>query len=168
MHGLRCRGGKIDTDQVGRDYRTLISEHLEAAQVVLALIGPRFMAEGSDGRRRLDRPHDVLRLELTRALERNVPIIPVLVDGFIVTTAALVACQLRPELSDWLLFAHQSREPGHQRLLQALDANPLLDLSLRLGEGSGAAVAVPLLRSACALHNQMATFADANVSNQTE
>ena len=92
--------------------------------------------------------------------------IPVLVDGFIVTTAALVACQLRPELSDWLLFAHQSREPGHQRLLQALDAKPLLDLSLRLGEGSGAAVAVPLLQSACALHNQMATFADASVSNQ--
>jgi len=92
--------------------------------------------------------------------------IPVLVDGFIVSTAALAACRLRPELRDWLLFAHQSQEPGHQRLLQALDANPLLDLSLRLGEGSGAAVAVPLLRSACALHNRMATFADASVSNQ--
>lgn len=92
--------------------------------------------------------------------------IPVLVDGFIVSTAALAACRLRPELRDWLLFAHQSQEPGHQRLLQALDAKPLLDLSLRLGEGSGAAVAVPLLRSACALHNQMATFANASVSNQ--
>ncbi len=94
--------------------------------------------------------------------------IPVLVDGFIVTAAALAASQLRPELRDWLLFAHQSQEPGHQRLLQALNADPLLGLSLRLGEGSGAAVAVPLLRSACALHNQMATFTDANVSNQTE
>ena len=92
--------------------------------------------------------------------------IPVLVDGFIVSTAALAACRLRPELRNWLLFAHQSREPGHQRLLQALEAEPLLDLSLRLGEGSGAAVAVPLLRSACVLHNQMATFADASVSNQ--
>jgi nicotinate-nucleotide--dimethylbenzimidazole phosphoribosyltransferase len=92
--------------------------------------------------------------------------IPVLVDGFIVSTAALAACQLRPQLRPWLLFAHQSREPGHQRLLHALDATPLLDLSLRLGEGSGAAVAVPLLRNACALHNQMATFADANVSNE--
>ncbi|OJH07790.1 MAG: nicotinate-nucleotide--dimethylbenzimidazole phosphoribosyltransferase [Alcanivorax borkumensis] len=92
--------------------------------------------------------------------------IPVLVDGFIVSTAALAACQLRPQLRPWLLFAHQSREPGHQRLLHALDATPLLDLSLRLGEGSGAAVAVPLLRNACALHNHMATFADANVSNE--
>ena len=71
----------VDTDQVGRDYRTLISEHLEDAQVVLALIGPRFMAEGPDGRRRLDQPHDALRLELTRGLARNVPIVPVLVDG---------------------------------------------------------------------------------------
>lgn len=91
--------------------------------------------------------------------------IPVLVDGFIVSVAALCAVQLRPALSCWLLFAHRSREPGHQRILDALEATPLLDLGMRLGEGSGAAVAVPLIRSACALHNQMATFADAGVSN---
>ncbi len=91
--------------------------------------------------------------------------IPVLVDGFIVSVAALAAVRLRPELADWLLFAHRSQEPGHRRVLAALDAQPLLDLGMRLGEGSGAAVAVPLIRSACALHNQMATFADAGVSN---
>ena len=91
--------------------------------------------------------------------------IPVLVDGFIVTSATLAAVRLRPEVRDWLLFAHQSREPGHARLLQALDAEPILDLGMRLGEGSGAAVAVPVLRSACALHNHMATFADAGVAS---
>lgn len=91
--------------------------------------------------------------------------IPVLVDGFIVSVAALAAVRLRPELADWLIFAHRSEEPGHQKILHALNARPLLDLGMRLGEGSGAAVAVPLLRSACALHNEMATFADAGVSN---
>ena len=91
--------------------------------------------------------------------------IPVLVDGFIVTVAALAAVRLRPELRDWLLFGHHSREPGHTRLLDALNAEPVLNLSMRLGEGSGAAVAVPVIRSACALHNGMATFADAGVNN---
>jgi hypothetical protein len=70
----------VDTDQVGRDYRTLISDYLEDADLVLALIGPRFMAEGPDGTRRLDQPHDALRLELTHALAREVPVVPVLVD----------------------------------------------------------------------------------------
>lgn len=90
---------------------------------------------------------------------------PVLVDGFIVSVAALVAVRLRPEVRAWLHFAHHSEEPGHTRILQALDAQPLINLGMRLGEGSGAAVAVPLLRSACALHNNMATFADAGVSD---
>ena len=71
----------VDTDQVGRDYRTLISDYLEDADLVLALIGPRFMAEGPDGTRRLDQPHDALRLELTHALARDVPVVPVLVDS---------------------------------------------------------------------------------------
>ncbi len=92
--------------------------------------------------------------------------IPVLVDGFIVSVAALVAVSYEPAVRPWLLFAHQSAEPGHQRILQALDANPLLDIGMRLGEGSGAAVALSLLRTACALHNDMASFADAGVSDQ--
>ncbi|PSF13364.1 nicotinate-nucleotide--dimethylbenzimidazole phosphoribosyltransferase [Marinobacter fuscus] len=93
--------------------------------------------------------------------------IPVLVDGFIVSVAALVACKQQPELQHWLHFAHHSAEPGHKAVLQALMAQPLLNLGMRLGEGSGAAVAVPLLRAACALHNQMASFASAGVSDQS-
>jgi nicotinate-nucleotide--dimethylbenzimidazole phosphoribosyltransferase len=92
--------------------------------------------------------------------------LPVLVDGFIAGTAALVACHLRPGLGEWLLFGHASAEPGHAAVLAGLEAEPLLRLGMRLGEGSGAAVAVPLLRLACALHNDMATFAEANVSEK--
>ena len=92
--------------------------------------------------------------------------LPLLVDGFIATAAALAAVRLQPTVRDWLLFSHASAEPGHARLMQALAAQPLLDLGLRLGEGSGAAVALPLLRLACALHNGMATFAEAGVSGK--
>lgn len=90
--------------------------------------------------------------------------IPVLVDGFIASTAALAAVALRPDARPWLIFAHRSHERGHGRVLDALQASPLLDLHMRLGEASGAAVAVPLLRMACTLHGSMATFAEAGVS----
>ena len=92
--------------------------------------------------------------------------IPALVDGFICTVAALLACRLNPDVADWLLFSHHSAEPGYRLLRQALPSAPLLDLGLRLGEGSGAATAVPLLRMACSLHAQMATFAEAAVSEK--
>ena len=92
--------------------------------------------------------------------------VPALVDGFICTAAALVAVRLNPGCRPWLLFGHRSAEAGHARLLAALDARPLLGLGLRLGEGSGAALAVPLLRQACALHAQMATFTEAEVSDR--
>jgi nicotinate-nucleotide--dimethylbenzimidazole phosphoribosyltransferase len=91
--------------------------------------------------------------------------IPVLVDGYICTAAALVACRLNPGVRAWMLFAHQSAEPGHRHLLHALDAEPLLDFGMRLGEGSGGAMVVPLLQSACRLHNEMATFSEAGVSD---
>lgn len=93
--------------------------------------------------------------------------IPVLVDGFIASVAALLAVRHRADTQNWLLYAHTSAEPGHKRVLQALGARPLLDLGMRLGEGSGAAVAVPLVRLACALHNDMATFAAAGVSGKS-
>ncbi|SDO14446.1 nicotinate-nucleotide--dimethylbenzimidazole phosphoribosyltransferase [Pseudomonas jinjuensis] len=93
--------------------------------------------------------------------------IAVLVDGFIASVAALCAVRLKPACRDWLLFAHAGAEPGHCRVLEALEARPLLDLGLRLGEGSGAALAVPLLRQACRLHAQMATFAEAAISGRT-
>jgi nicotinate-nucleotide--dimethylbenzimidazole phosphoribosyltransferase len=90
--------------------------------------------------------------------------LPALVDGFITTAAALVAVRRRPELAAWLFYSHCSAEPGHRRVLDALAAKPLLDLGMRLGEGSGAAVAAPILRAAAALHAGMATFAEAGVS----
>lgn len=90
--------------------------------------------------------------------------VPVLVDGFISSVAALAATRLCPGATAWFLYSHASAEPGHAAVLEALAARPLLDLGMRLGEGSGAAVAVPLLRVACALHNGMATFAEAGVS----
>lgn len=90
--------------------------------------------------------------------------IPSLVDGFIAGVAALAAVRRVPAVAPWLFYGHRSAEPGHDRVLRALEAEPLLDLGMRLGEGSGAAVAVPLLRAACALHGGMATFAEAGVS----
>lgn len=89
--------------------------------------------------------------------------IPVLVDGFIATSAALAATRILPGARDWMLFGHSSCEPGHAILLAALDAEPLLDLGLRLGEGSGAASALPVLRLACTLHRRMASFAEAGI-----
>jgi len=90
--------------------------------------------------------------------------LPVLVDGFISTAAALAAARLCAGAEAWLLLSHCSAEPGHAAMLAALGGPTLLDLGMRLGEGSGAATAVPLLRLACALHNEMATFAQAGVA----
>ena len=92
--------------------------------------------------------------------------LPVLIDGFIVSVAALAAVRFNPSCRPWLLYAHASAEHGHRAVLDALDAEPLLDLGLRLGEGSGAAVALPIVRLACALHNRMATFEEARVSGK--
>lgn len=89
--------------------------------------------------------------------------VPVLVDGFIVSVAALAAARLNPSCRPFLLASHRSAEQGHRLVLEALNIQPLIELDLRLGEGSGAAIALPLLRLACALHNNMATFAQANV-----
>ena len=90
--------------------------------------------------------------------------IPVLVDGFITGVAALVSARVCPGAGHWMLYAHRSAEPGHGKVLDALGAKPLLDLGLRLGEGSGALAALPLIRLACALHAKMATFEQAGVA----
>lgn len=90
--------------------------------------------------------------------------VPVLVDGFITSAAALIAVRINPSVASWLILSHQSAEPAHQLMLTELQGSPLLQLDMRLGEGSGAAIAVSLLRSACALHSEMASFADAGVS----
>lgn len=92
--------------------------------------------------------------------------IPSLVDGFICTAAALIATQLNPSCRDWFMFAHQSAEPAHVLALNTLKAKPLLNIGMRLGEGSGAATALPLLQTALTLHNKMATFEEAAVAGQ--
>ncbi|MDR5874678.1 nicotinate-nucleotide--dimethylbenzimidazole phosphoribosyltransferase [Halomonas sp. CUBES01] len=93
--------------------------------------------------------------------------LPAIVDGFIATVAALTACRLCPAVRGYLVFGHQSEEPGHLTALEALEAKPLLNLGMRLGEGSGAALAYPLLQAATAMLNEMATFADAGISDKT-
>lgn len=92
--------------------------------------------------------------------------VPVLLDGYVVTAAVAALEVARPGALAHCRVAHVSAEPGHRRLLAALGADPLLDLGLRLGEGSGAALAVGLLRGAIACHNGMATFDEAGVSDK--
>jgi nicotinate-nucleotide--dimethylbenzimidazole phosphoribosyltransferase len=94
--------------------------------------------------------------------------VPVLVDGFIASTAALAAVRLAPGVRDYLIFAHESEERGHKLLLEAMSAKPLLRLGLRLGEGSGAALALPLVQAAANFYNQMASFGEAGVDKVVE
>ncbi|MCK4088316.1 nicotinate-nucleotide--dimethylbenzimidazole phosphoribosyltransferase [Acinetobacter radioresistens] len=89
--------------------------------------------------------------------------LPIIVDGFISSVSALCAVRLNSAVRYWMLFGHQSAEYGHQRILAELQAQPLLKLNLRLGEASGAGAALGIIKLACALHNQMATFAEAAV-----
>ena len=92
--------------------------------------------------------------------------LPVLIDGFIASVAALLAVKINPEVQAWFFYAHCSQEKGHQLILKQLQARPILDLNMRLGEGSGAVAAVPLLQMACRLHNEMATFEQAEITTQ--
>ncbi len=88
---------------------------------------------------------------------------PVVVDGFISSAGALVAMRLCPAAKDYLFFSHQSAEPGHRRFFEREALRPLLDLNLRLGEGTGAALAMQLLDGALAVYNEMATFAEVGI-----
>jgi nicotinate-nucleotide--dimethylbenzimidazole phosphoribosyltransferase len=133
-----------------------------------------------DGMRRA-RPHARVPLQLLRtvagaeitamagflaqaALRRT----PVILDGLVVTAAALVANDMAPGAREWWLAGHRSAEPAHQIALRQLDLEPLLDLSMRLGEGSGALTALPVVQSAVATLASMATFAEAQVSGAPE
>jgi nicotinate-nucleotide--dimethylbenzimidazole phosphoribosyltransferase len=101
---------------------------------------------------------------LQAAAERRV----ILVDGFIAGSAALVAAALAPDAKDYMVFCHRSAERGHHLLLAHLQVRPLLDLDLRLGEGTGALLAWPLVQSAALLLNEMASFESANVSGRAD
>lgn len=92
----------------------------------------------------------------------------ILVDGFIVTAALLVATRHQPSVVDNCIFTHTSNEKGHQKMLDSLDAKPVLDISMRLGEGTGVAVAYPLIQSAVCFLNEMASFESAGVSTSDE
>lgn len=92
--------------------------------------------------------------------------VPVVVDGFIATAGAWAACALHPLVKDRLIFAHLSAEQGHGRVLAALQVKPLLDLHMRLGEGTGAALGMNLVESAVRLFNEMATFTEAGVADK--
>jgi nicotinate-nucleotide--dimethylbenzimidazole phosphoribosyltransferase len=92
--------------------------------------------------------------------------IPVVLDGYIATSAALAAAALAPSVRGYLIAGHRSSEPGHRIALEQLGLRPLLELDMRLGEGSGAALAIPIVRTAARVMREMATFADAGVSDK--
>lgn len=92
--------------------------------------------------------------------------LPVVMDGFIASSAAALAVQICPAVSDYLFAAHRSTEPGHSHLLRLIGLEPLLDLRMRLGEGTGAALAMKVIQAAVATFTEMATFASAGVSNK--
>jgi nicotinate-nucleotide--dimethylbenzimidazole phosphoribosyltransferase len=92
--------------------------------------------------------------------------IPIVLDGFIVSAAALIAAAIAPHVLDYCIAAHRSHEPGHAVALEALGLMPLLDLDLRLGEASGAALALPLVEAAARMVREMHTFAEAGVATE--
>jgi len=93
--------------------------------------------------------------------------IPVVVDGFISTAGALIAAEMHPDIRDYLFAAHESVEIGHRFMLERLGAEPILDLKLRLGEGTGAALAMVLIEAGVKILKEMASFAEAGVTGQT-
>jgi nicotinate-nucleotide--dimethylbenzimidazole phosphoribosyltransferase len=91
---------------------------------------------------------------------------PVMVDGFISTAAAMIAVILAPKVRHYLIAAHRSQESGHYIMLEWLGLEPLLDLEMRLGEGTGAAIGISLAEAACKILREMATFGEADVSEK--
>jgi nicotinate-nucleotide--dimethylbenzimidazole phosphoribosyltransferase len=92
--------------------------------------------------------------------------IPVMVDGFISTAAAMIAAAIEPQVKSYLIAAHRSQELGHTLMMDWLGLEPLLDFDLRLGEGTGAALSISLAEAACKILDEMATFAEAGVSDK--
>jgi nicotinate-nucleotide--dimethylbenzimidazole phosphoribosyltransferase len=93
---------------------------------------------------------------------------PLMLDGFIATAGALVAAALAPAVTDYIIAAHRSVEPGHQIMLDFLGLKPLLNLQMRLGEGTGAALGFNLLEAGVKIYREMATFEEAGVAEKEE
>jgi nicotinate-nucleotide--dimethylbenzimidazole phosphoribosyltransferase len=92
--------------------------------------------------------------------------LPVVVDGFISSSGAVAAMKICPAVIDYIFFSHLSNEQGHRAVMQQLGARPILDLDLRLGEGTGAALAMQVIAGAVKLYNEMATFSSARISEK--
>ena len=148
----------------------VVGAGLEAKRAAVEAAVARIRADGTDD------PLEVLRRVGGREIAAMAGAIlagrhrdvPVVVDGFVATAAACVVHAMAPGAIDHCIFAHQSAEPAHRRMLERLGKAPLLDLGLRLGEGTGAALAVGIIRTAAATHAGMATFAEAGVSDKTD
>lgn len=149
------RGTGVDDEGMTRKLTT-IAAALEFHRDVLA--DPLRVAAGMGGRELAAIAGAVLAARRRR--------IPVLLDGFVATSAVLPLTRLAPEVLDHCRAGHVSAEAGHRALLTALNLDPLLDLGMRLGEASGAGTAILLLRAALACHNGMASFAEAGVSDR--
>ena len=147
--GLDAKGREHKLDIVRRALKRVSSRNISAVQILNEFGGFEIAAIAG------------YYLQSTR---RGVP---VLLDGYISAAAALVAQRVDPSSCDWMMASHQSAELGHALALEHLQMKPLLSLGMRLGEGSGAAIAVPLIQSALRLHREMATFAEAGVPDNS-
>jgi len=94
--------------------------------------------------------------------------VPIVIDGFISTAGALAACEIKPEAVDYIFASHRSVERGHAAMLEKMGLKPFVDLDLRLGEGTGAAIGISLVEAAVRIYNEMATFGDAGVTDRDD
>jgi nicotinate-nucleotide--dimethylbenzimidazole phosphoribosyltransferase len=156
--GARWAGRGTGVDQAGLARKQAVIDAALARHAAL-LDDPLMIAAALGGRE--------LAAILGAALAARRRCIPVLLDGFVSTAAVAPLARLNPDAIRHALAGHVSAEAGHRHLLEALALVPLLDLKMRLGEASGAAVAVLLMRAALACHTGMATFAEAQVSNKS-
>jgi nicotinate-nucleotide--dimethylbenzimidazole phosphoribosyltransferase len=157
--GARWAGRGTGVDQAGLARKQAVIDRALARHAAV-LDDPLMVAAALGGRE--------LAAILGATLAARRRCIPVLLDGFVSTAAAAPLARLNADAIRHALAAHVSAEAGHRALLEALGLTPLLDLKMRLGEGSGAAVAILLLRAALACHTGMATFAEAQVSNKAD
>jgi nicotinate-nucleotide--dimethylbenzimidazole phosphoribosyltransferase len=146
--GVDAEGVKRKADAVGRAVK-LHGAHLNDPLEVLRRLGGRELAAMAGA-----------------ILAARMEGVPVLIDGYVATAAAAVLYKADPSALDHCIAGHRSAEPAHRLLLEKINKVPLLDLGMRLGEGSGAALAAAIVKAAVNCHNNMATFSSAGVANK--